>query len=151
MNTLPPLTNPRQEKFCIEYFRMLGIGKPNATQAALLAGYSLKTAGGVGNVNLHRPYMAKRIEELKRAAAKGVVADAQERMEKLTELVRHEPLPENISGRDRVLAVSELNKMDGSYAPERKHIDVSVDVSFQIGKGYQDRLAIEDAQPDTEE
>ena len=135
---MPPLKNHRQEKFCVEYFKTLSIGKPNATQAARLAGYAPNVAGNVGSMNLDKPYLVKRIEELKRQAAKGAVATAQERMEKLTELVRHEPLPENISGRDRVLAIAELNRMDGSHAPEKKDVRVLGNVTFVIGRGYKE-------------
>jgi phage terminase small subunit len=38
---------------------------------------------------------------------------------------------------DPIRAIAELNKMGGDYAPEKKQIDLNVDVRFVIGKGYQ--------------
>lgn len=54
----------KQERFVQEYIIDL-----NATQAAIRAGYSEKTAGSVGNENLHKPEIAKAItaELVKRA------------------------------------------------------------------------------------
>ncbi|MFA5378211.1 MAG: terminase small subunit [Dehalococcoidia bacterium] len=40
--------------------------------------------------------------------------------------------------RDPVNAIAEHNKMDGSYAPERKQLDVTGEVLFVIGRGYQE-------------
>lgn len=52
------LTN-KQEQFCREYVVDL-----NATQAAIRAGYSLKTAGAIGRENLRKPTISQRIKEL---------------------------------------------------------------------------------------
>ncbi|MEQ5179127.1 terminase small subunit [Proteus genomosp. 6] len=49
----------KQEMFCREYLVDL-----NATQAAIRAGYSEKTARSVGNENLTKPDIEKRIQEL---------------------------------------------------------------------------------------
>ena len=49
----------KQEMFCREYLVDL-----NATQAAIRAGYSDKTARSVGNENLTKPDIEKRIQEL---------------------------------------------------------------------------------------
>lgn len=50
----------KQEQFCQEYLIDL-----NATQAAIRAGYSEKTASATGNENLRKPLVADRIAELK--------------------------------------------------------------------------------------
>lgn len=50
----------KQEKFCEEYMVDL-----NATQAAIRAGYSKKTAKQMGTENLSKPVIADRIAELK--------------------------------------------------------------------------------------
>ncbi|MEJ7739622.1 MAG: terminase small subunit [Chitinophagaceae bacterium] len=52
-----PLTS-RQLRFCQEY-----IIDPNATQAAIKAGYSPKTARQVGDENLSKPYILMEIEK----------------------------------------------------------------------------------------
>lgn len=49
----------KQDMFCKEYLIDL-----NATQAAIRAGYSRKTAGAIGKENLQKPHLAKRIQYL---------------------------------------------------------------------------------------
>jgi phage terminase small subunit len=49
----------KQEKFCYEYCWDF-----NATQAAIRAGYSKKTAGVIGNENLNKPYLQSRIKQM---------------------------------------------------------------------------------------
>lgn len=55
----PPKLTPKQEQFCNEYLIDL-----NATQAALRAGYSSKTAGSQGERLLRNVDVATRIQEL---------------------------------------------------------------------------------------
>ena len=52
--------SPKEEKFCYEYVLHL-----NATKAAILAGYSEKTARSIGCENLTKPHIQKRIKYLK--------------------------------------------------------------------------------------
>lgn len=49
----------KQDAFCLEFLKDL-----NATQAALRAGYSQKTAAAIGWENLRKPEIQKKIEEL---------------------------------------------------------------------------------------
>ena len=55
----------KQEKFCNEYLVDL-----NATQAAIRAGYSAKTAHVIGQENLRKPAIAERVAELQAAEQK---------------------------------------------------------------------------------
>jgi len=50
--------SPKQKLFCEEYLIDL-----NATQAAIRAGYSKKTAYSIGEENLRKPDLAKQIQE----------------------------------------------------------------------------------------
>ncbi len=50
----------KQEKFCQEYLVDF-----NATQAAIRAGYSEKTAGVIGDENLKKPYIAEFIKSIR--------------------------------------------------------------------------------------
>lgn len=61
----------KQEEFCQQYLVDL-----NATQAAIRAGYSKKTARSVGHENLTKPDVAGRIEELKALRAERTRVDA---------------------------------------------------------------------------
>ena len=75
----------KQQRFADEYI-ICG----NATEAAVKAGYSRKTAGVVGSENLKKPniksYIDQRLEELKSEK----VADQQEVLEFLTSVMRGE-------------------------------------------------------------
>lgn len=50
---------PKQQRFCEEYLVDL-----NATQAAIRAGYSQKTAGAIGHENLTKPEIESEIQRL---------------------------------------------------------------------------------------
>ena len=75
----------KQQRFCDEYLIDL-----NATQAAIRAGYSAKTAYSIGNENLKKPeireYIDKRLEEKQ----KELIADQDEVMRYLTAVMRRE-------------------------------------------------------------
>ena len=51
----------KEQLFCIKYCANTG----NATQAAISAGYSEKTAGVIGSENLKKPYIAAEINRLR--------------------------------------------------------------------------------------
>lgn len=61
----------KQAAFCREYLVDL-----NATQAAIRAGYSKKTAGAIGNENLQKPEIARVIAELADQRAERTQVDA---------------------------------------------------------------------------
>ena len=72
---------PKQELFCREYLKDL-----NATQAAIRAGYSEKTARATGSENLSKPDIADRIAELKAERNEEVGIDAAYVLRRLTEI-----------------------------------------------------------------
>ena len=76
----------KQELFATEYVRLKG----NGTQAAIAAGYSEKTARRIAAENLTKVNIKKRIEELTKEADAEKIADAQEVLQLLTEIVRGE-------------------------------------------------------------
>jgi phage terminase small subunit len=61
----------KQERFCLEYIKDL-----NATQAAVRAGYSEKSANNIGPTNLVKPSISARISELKTEIAESIKIDA---------------------------------------------------------------------------
>lgn len=61
----------KQELFCKEYMIDL-----NATQAAIRAGYSGKTAGAIGTENLAKPAIQERLQELIKARSDKLQIDA---------------------------------------------------------------------------
>lgn len=73
--------NDKQEMFCREYLVDL-----NATQAAIRAGYSEKTARATGCENLTKPNIAERIIQLKQERNEQVGIDAAYVLKRLVEI-----------------------------------------------------------------
>lgn len=77
----PTKLTAKQELFCQEYLIDL-----NATQAAIRAGYSEKTAQRMGSENLSKPLLSGKIEELKSQRADTVAVDAKYVLNRLVEI-----------------------------------------------------------------
>ena len=76
---------PKQKRFCDEY-----LIDTNATQAAIRAGYSEKTAYAIGNENLNKPELRAYIDERLAEMQSKTIADATEVMQYLTSVLRGE-------------------------------------------------------------
>ena len=76
---------PKQKRFCDEY-----LIDTNATQAAIRAGYSEKTAYSIGNENLNKPELRAYIDERLAEMQSKKIADATEVMRYLTSVLRGE-------------------------------------------------------------
>ena len=86
----------KQQRFCDEYLIDL-----NATQAAIRAGYSEKTARQIGTENLSKPYIREYIDKRMAEKEAELIADQDEVLKYLTSVMRREYV-ENI-----VVTVSE--------------------------------------------
>lgn len=75
----------KQKRFVDEYLIDL-----NATQAAVRAGYSAKSAYSIGTENLKKPEIERAIEEQLQQLHNSKTADAQEIIEYLTSVMRGE-------------------------------------------------------------
>ena len=73
----------KQQRFCDEYLIDL-----NATQAAIRAGYSKKTAYSIGQENLKKPEINAHIEKRMAEKEKALVADQDEVLKYLTSVLR---------------------------------------------------------------
>ena len=76
---------PKQKKFCDEYLKL-----GNATQAAKNAGYSEKTAMSMGGENLRKPQILDYINARQEQIASKDIADIEEIMKYLTDVMRGE-------------------------------------------------------------
>ena len=74
----------KQFNFCLEYVKQPN----NATQAAIAAGYSVKTAAGIAHENLIKPQITQKIEELRKKADEAVIMTRGERVKVLSEIGR---------------------------------------------------------------
>ena len=89
---------PKQEMFCHEYLIDL-----NATQAAIRAGYSEKTANRIATENLSKPVIKNRIDELKADRCERTQIDADYVLMRLVDVDR--------------LDVADILDKDGSMMP----------------------------------
>jgi phage terminase small subunit len=112
---------PKQERFCQEYIIDL-----NATQAAIRAGYSAKTANVCGPQNLVKPSIASRI------------ADLQQVIQKRTEITQDAVLKELAS-----IGFANLTEIEGFRGTDKikclellgKHLGIFKDVTEISGPG----------------
>jgi hypothetical protein len=117
---MPQLRNARHEKYAQEYAR-----SGNATKAAIHAGYATQNATRLKRNEI----VAKRITELTNKiiekTEKNTIADATERREFLTSVMRGEVLSHGVVGgeaamvpptsRERVMATELLAKLEGEF------------------------------------
>lgn len=119
------LMNARQKKFCDEY-----LIDCNATQAAIRAGYSPKTAKQIGQENLTKPDLKAYIDEQLEILHNQKTADAQEVLEYLTAVMRGEHTEQvlklvgegvqtitdiDVSARERLKAAELIGKRYGMF------------------------------------
>ena len=136
----------KQERFIQEYLIDL-----NATQAAIRAGYSKKTASAIGLENLRKPRIKQAIDEKLKQIDDEKTADAKEIREFWTRVMRGEEKDtvlryENeghqveteidVSMKDRIRA-SEL--MGKSYAMFTDKVDSNIDMDLHIEVDYEDK------------
>jgi phage terminase small subunit len=74
----------KQKKFCDYY-----IDNPNATKAAIYAGYSEKTAATIGSENLTKPQIQEYIQSRTQTKESTVIASGDEILETLTAIMRN--------------------------------------------------------------
>ncbi|MEJ6463550.1 terminase small subunit [Fusobacterium polymorphum] len=96
----------RQELFIQEYIKT-----GNATNSAIKAGYSKRTAKSIGQRLLTFVNIKKRIEELSQKIANNNIMTAKERQEYLTKLINSD----DVKVSDKLKALDILNKMTGEY------------------------------------
>lgn len=127
---------PRQQKFCDEY-----LISGNATDAAIKAGYSRKTAKQTGSENLAKPDLRAYIDEQLAKIHSAKIADAEEVMKYLTSVMRGEH-------------TEQVLKLVGEGVQTVTDIDVSAKERLKaaelIGKRYglfTDKVGLEGAVP----
>ena len=140
----------KQRKFCDEYLIDL-----NATQAAIRAGYSPKTARMIANENLTKPYIKEYIEKRMAEKEKELIADQDEVLKYLTSVLRGKSQSTEIivegvgdgcseartilkepSEKDRLKAAELLGKRYGLYTDK---VEADVDMELNITIDYGDK------------
>ena len=125
----------KQKKFADEYIK---IG--NATQAAINAGYSKKSAQQMGAENLLKPVIKSYIDERMKQLEEEAIADQSEILRYLTRIIRDEEREEvlvnvgnfeqerqeiKISAKDKIKAAELLGKRYGSWTDK---VDMTLEV-----------------------
>ena len=119
----------KQKAFC-EYYASCF----NATESAIKAGYSKKTAYSIGNENLKKPEIKSYLEQLTKNAQKSRIATIEEVFEYLTETMRDNTLSVKDRTKSAQLLMDALNMSSGGsengevkIVIERKVVDLSKD------------------------
>lgn len=130
----------KQKRFCDEY-----LIDCNATQAAIRAGYSARTAQRTGSENLSKPVIKTYIDEKLAEIKSQKIAEATEVMEYLTSVMRGESLASALVVEGCGDGVSEARLME--KPPDEKE---RLKAAELLGKRYRlftDKVEIEGAVP----
>lgn len=131
----------KQKKFADEY-----IISGNATESAIKAGYSKKTARSIGNENLTKPDIKSYIDERMQKLEDKQIAKQEEVLKYLTSLMRGEKreevlkgigmgeqviVPIDVSAKDRIKAAELIGKRYGMWTDK---VDVTGSVIIFEGE-----------------
>lgn len=137
----------KQQRFCDEYLIDL-----NASQAAIRAGYSKKTAGVIATENLQKPNIKAYIKQRMDEKEKELIADQDEVLKYLTAVMRggssSSVLARDEVGADRVIekppdekerlkAAELLGKRYGLYT-DRVETEVDMELNITVDYGGED-------------
>ena len=137
----------KQKRFCDEYLIDL-----NATQAAIRAGYSAKTAKAIGCENLTKPNIQAYIQEQLDRIHEQKTADAQEVIEYLTSVMRGEHTEQalqlvgdgvqeicdiSVSAKDRLKAAELIGKRYGIFT-DKTDLNIAQPIIISGGDGLED-------------
>ncbi len=137
----------KQKRFCEEYLIDL-----NATQAAIRAGYSSKTAKQIGQENLSKPDLKTYIDAKLAEIQSEKTAQAQEVLEYLTSVMRGEHTEQtlrlvgdgvqeitriDVPAKDRIKAAELLGKRYGLF---KDNLQMDGDLSLNIQIDYGDEV-----------
>ena len=128
----------KQQRFADEY-----IIRGNATQAAILAGYSKKTARSIGQENLTKPDIKKYIDERLDELESSKIAKQEEILKYLTSLMRGEETEQTLRGlgegeqmiddievsaKDRIKAAELLGKRYGMWTEKIEQTNRNIEI-----------------------
>lgn len=137
-----PLTQ-KQYEFCNEYIK----NGFNAYQAALKAGYSESYANVKAPLLLEHPLIKPRLARAYQRADNSMTVSWEWKIEKLQRIIDDiVPLDKSLPIKHKhaanaIKAISELNKMSGDYAPDKRlsvTVDATKDKLIEINKEYEE-------------
>ena len=108
---------PKQRRFVELY-------NGNATEAAIAAGYSRKTARAIGRQNLTKPYIAEAVRNREDKKLRSFIANREERQRLWTEIMNDPEMKTS----DRLRASELLGRSEGDFI-ERQAVELSGSVN----------------------
>ena len=128
----------KQQRFVDEY-----IISGNATQAAIRAGYSKKTARFVGAENLTKPNIKDELEKRNAEIKSQKTMDMQEVMERLAAIARGETVEQQVTNKgtvvevepktsDQIRAMELIGKRYGAWT-DKKEVTGGLEISVGVG------------------
>lgn len=128
----------KQQRFVDEY-----IISGNATQAAIKAGYSKKTANRIATENLSKPVIKTAIDQRNAEIQSEKTMDMQEVMERLASIARGETTEETVTNKgdvietatrnsDKLKALELIGKRFGAWT-DKKEISGTLDIDIRMG------------------
>ena len=141
MSSITKGLTQKQRRFIDEY-----IISGNATQAAIKAGYSKKTAAVTATENLRKPNIKAEIQARNAEIQSEKTADMTEVMEYLTSVMRGEQTESvatskgvfsgvEVSAKDRIKAAELIGKRNGAWTDKK---ELTGDLKIDIGMGDYD-------------
>ena len=141
MSSISEKLTQKQQRFVDEY-----IISGNATQAAIKAGYSKRSAQQTGAENLLKPVIKAELDRRNAEIKSAKTADMQEVMEYLASVMRGEQtesvatakgIYDNVpvSAKDRIKAAELIGKRHGAWTDKKV---ISGDVQIDVGMGDYD-------------
>ncbi|WEV39267.1 terminase small subunit [Lactobacillus sp. ESL0680] len=139
----------KQQKFVDEYIK-----SGNATDAAIKAGYSKRTAYSIGQENLKKVEIANYLEKRMKEISDSKVADQQEILEYLSSVMRGEQTEDvatakgifkdvKVGARDRIKAAELLGKRSAMWT-EKREVNAKIASPVQIIDDVPDKEPSED-------
>lgn len=133
----------KQQRFVDEY-----IISGNATQAAIKAGYSEKTANRIATENLSKPVIKAELDRRNAEIQSAKTMDMQEVMERLAAMGRGETTEETVTNKgdvietstrnaDKLKALELIGKRFGAWT-DKKEVNGNLDIDIGVGDYNED-------------
>ena len=138
MSSITKKLTLKQQRFVDEY-----IISGNATQAAIKAGYSKKTAAVTATENLRKPNVKAAIDKRNAEIQSEKTMDMQEVMERLAAMGRGETTEETVTNKgdvietstrnsDKLKALELIGKRFGAWT-DKKEVNGNLDIDIGVG------------------
>lgn len=117
----------QKQKLFADYY----IQNPNATEAAIKAGYSKKTARQIATENLAKPYILQYVKSRNKELESERIADMKEVKEFWTNTFRDK----DVEMKDRLKASEYIAKTNGAFLDKVEHTgDLGLNVQVDYGE-----------------